>query len=529
MKMNLQGFGNQLNAVSLNFLDRFVRIAEDIIHQRFIDVMQCAFAVAIGMLMSSVVVHIFFPEIGADWLDLVYKLGGLSAFLLLLFFAIYVTFKAGQSLDFSDEFIPKSALRALELPPQTIDAKPYDVIYQLPGESKDDFSLRARAVINKASHAVIIGFQDPLVVVKAGDESVSALRGEFPFEQSAVAAQCFEESYDDYIHYVAEFTNGFKRHMRACMASSAEFTLEQMYDKFLPTRIPSNFKIRFVQTLSIIGLLLLSNCELFGQTLQDVLGRRASEVPERGQQVSYIVDNGRALTYVADGVRNYVQLFLDNQGGLSKKARNFQMVIAGDEVVAKSDAIGHTTQATRVGASTEPAQTIRQIPPRVDVRPDAGIAVRVDPVSANQAIEDFKQESKSLFADLWAVLRAILRAFGQFIIFLMVLLRMFASQAANEMVSTYLGRIWGGSFILSALMTLSAFQMFMAWIAGGYLLCEWALYLAAANISTPLWFVLLLAGSFVIVKASKWFVVSPRDVVDGGKAAAGGRGMVIRD
>lgn len=529
MKMNLQTVGRQVNEVSSNFFERFIKIAEDIIHQRLIDVLQCAFAVAVGMLISSAMVHIFFPEIGADWLDLLYKLGGIAALLLLIFFAVYVTYKAGQSLDFSEEFVHKSALRALELPAQAIDAKPYDVVYQLPNESGEDFSLRARAAVSKSSHALIIGFRDPLVVIKACDESVSALRGEFPFEHAAGAAECFSESYDDYTDYVAGFVSGFRKHMRACMASSAEFTLEEMYNKFLPSRIPSNFRSRLVQTLSTLALLLLSTCPGFGQSLQEVLGRRASEVPARGQQVSYIVDNGRALTYLADGVRNYVQLFLDNQGGLSKKARNFQMVIAGDEVVAKSSAVGQSAQATRVGASADMQQPVKQIPPRVDVRPDAGTAVQIDPIATTQAIDEFKEESKSLFADLWAVLRAVLRAFGQFILFLMVLLRMFASQAANEMVSTYLGRIWGGSFILSALMTLSAFQMFMAWIAGGYLLCEWALYLAAANISTTLWFVLLLAGSFVIVKASKWFVVSPRDVVDGGKAAAGGRGMVIRD
>ncbi|MDW8231137.1 MAG: hypothetical protein RMJ33_14990, partial [Saprospiraceae bacterium] len=121
-----------------------------------------------------------------------------------------------------------------------------------------------------------------------------------------------------------------------------------------------------------------------------------------------------------------------------------------------------------------------------------------------------------------------LRAFGQLIIFLMILTRMFAYQAANEMIATYLGRIWGGSVILSALMTLSTIQMFLAWATGGYLLCEWALFLAAQKISIFWWALLTLAGSVAIVKASKWFVVSPRDVVDGSGGGPSGSRALMR-
>lgn len=509
---------------------KFAKIAEDVIHERLSDVIQIAFAVAVGMLISSTFVHVVFPDIGAGWHDIMFKLGGVAALLLVMFFALYVTIRASQAIDFSEEFVPKAALRALELPQSTLDAAPYVVIYQAQDESAEAFSLRAQAAIAKQSHAIILGFRDPLVVIKAGDESVNALRGAFPFEEEA-GSDCFNEPYIDYVDYVRAFVDGFKRHMRACMASSAEFTLEDMYKSTLPQRIPSNFRQRFVVHAVSVMLITLLSTSLCGQTLNEVLGRRASEVPQRGQAVSYIADNGRTLTYIADGVRNYVQLFNDNQGGLSRKVRNFQMVIAGDEVVAKSSAIGQTQQPVRVGAAAEQVQPAAQIPPSpgVNVRPDAGIGVKVDPIATTQAIEEFKQESKSLFGDVWAVVRAVLRAFGQFILFLMVLLRMFASQAANEMVSTYLGRIWGGSFILSALMTLSAFQMFMAWLAGGYLLCEWAIYLTAANLSTLLWFVLLVAGSIVIIKLSTWFVISPRDVVDASKTSAGGRGMMIRD
>lgn len=530
MKLKLQTLDNELNRVSSDFAMKFVKIAEDVIHERLGDTLQMVFAVSVGMLISSACVHVFFPDVGAGWLDLLLKLGGIGALLVLLLFALYVTIRAGQAIDFSDGFVPKASLRALELPPSTLDAAPYIVVYQQPGETNEDFSLRAQAAIAKQSHAIIVGLRDPLVVIKAGDESVSALRGEFPFEVEQVG-DCFKESYSDYTEYVRLFVDNFKKHMRACMASSAEFTLEDMYKQALPSRIPSNFRQRFVQALSMMLTLFLSTTAT-GQTLTDVLGRRAAEVPSRGQAVSYITDNGRTLTYIADGVRNYVQLFNDNQGGLSRKVRSFQMVIAGDEVVAKANAVGQSSQSMRVGAAAEQMQPAQQIPPRpsVNVRPDAGIGVKVDPVATTQAIEEFKEESKSLFGDLWAVVRAVLRAFGQFILFLMVLLRMFASQAANEMVSTYLGRIWGGSFILSALMTLSAFQMFMAWMAGGYLLCEWAIYLTAANLSTLLWFLLLVAGSIVIIKLSKWFVISPRDVVDGSKSAGGGgRGMMIRD
>lgn len=529
MKLKLQSIDNQISRVSSNFAMKFIETAEEVIHKRLSDTLQIAFAGALMMLISSAFVHVFFPDMGTGWLDLMVKLGGIAALLLVLFFAFYITIRAGQAIDFSEEFLPKSALRALELPPSTLDAAPYVVIYQMPDESGESFSLRAQAAIAKQSHAIIVGFRDPLVVIKAGDESINAMRGAFPFEIDG-GGNCFNEGYSEYVEYVRAFVDGFKRHMRACMASSAEFTLEDMYKSMLPGRIPSNFRQRFVvQSVSMLIAALLS-VQVAGQSLSEILGRRASEVPQRGQAVSYVVDNGRTLTYIADGVRNYVQLFADNQGGLSRKVRNFQMVIAGDEVVAKSSAVGQTSQATRVGASTDAQQPVKQLTPRVDVRPDAGFGVNVDPVATTQAIDEFKKESETLFGDVWTVVRSVLRAFGQFILFLMVLLRMFASQAANEMVSTYLGRIWGGSFILSALMTLSAFQMFMAWLAGGYLLCEWAIFLAASNLSTLLWFILLVAGSIVIIKLSKWFVISPRDVIDGSKAVAGGgRGMMVRD
>lgn len=529
MKMKLQDVKNKLDAISSEFFLKLEEAANEVLNNRLAEALQMVFSAAMAMLITSTAVHVFFPEMGTGWRDIMLKLGGIGAFLLIFIFGFYIVVKAGRAMDFSEEFVPKAMLKGLTEPFDRVDVCPYEVVTVQPGENEEDFSARARAAFQRKNHVIVICFRTPIVIIKAMGDVITAKRGDFPFEDGA--PECFSETYEEYAQYAREFLQGFKRHVKACMATSTEFEIDEMLKPTLPERIPSNFRNRQRVMSMLLVILLFTPACLYGQSLSDVLGRRASEVPPRGQSVSYVVDNGRTLTYIADGVRNYVQLFNDNQGGLSRRTKSFQMVISGNEVIAKANAVGQASQNVRIGAYRSSDDVpIESIQPRPGVNVRPGLNMSFDADKTTQAIEEFNKESRSLFGDLWAIVRVALRAFGQFILFLMVLLRMFASQAANEMIGTYLGRVWGGSFIVNALMTLSAFQMFMAWMAGGYLLCEWALYLSSANISTLLWFVLLMAGSLVLVKLSKWFVISPRDVADGNRAySAGNRGMVIRE
>lgn len=528
MKMKLQDVKNKLDAISSDFFLKLEEAADEVLKKRLAEVLQMVFSGATAMLITSVAVHVFFPEMGTGWRDVMLKLGSISAFLLIFIFGFYIVVKAGMAMDFSEQFVPKAMLKNLTEPFNQVDVYPYQVVIVQPDESEEDFSVRARATFQKKDHAIIICFRTPIVIIKAKDDIITAKRGDFPFENGA--PECYHETYEEYAQYARGFLQGFKKHVRACMATSPEYEIDEMLKPTLPERIPSNFRSR-QQVMSILLVICLSMPTYFhGQSLVDILGRRSSEVPPRGQNVSYVVDNGRTLTYVADGVKNYIQLFNDNQGGLSRKVKSFQMVISGDEVIAKANAIGKAAQNVRLGNASNAEQNVETIPPRPDVNVRPDLSLKLNPDGATKAIDELKQESETFFGDLWEIIRAVLRAFGRFIIFMMVLLRMFASQAANEMVSTYLGRIWGGSFILNSLMTLSAFQMFMAWIACGYLLGEWALFLSYANISTVLWFILLVLGSLTLIKLSKWFVISPRDVVDGSKSgSSGARGMIVRD
>lgn len=294
-------------------------------------------------------------------------------------------------------------------------------------------------------------------------------------------------------------------------------------------RIPATPKgAPFFFVVVIFALLQTTVC---AQTLEKLLGVKASEVPKRNTEVSYVTER-KTYTLIADGVSNYVELLRKRLGGLSWPT-DMRMVVAGNTIIAKSSAIERTQQAVRLGAERETAQDVQQIPPRtrveVDVRPEvSGGKKYVDSEAATQTIDEFKKEGESFFSEAWAIVRYTLRACGQLIIFLMILTRMFAYQAANEMVSTYLGRVWGGSVILSALMTLSTIQLFLAWATTGYLLCEWALFLAAQKLGIIWWTLLTLVGSGVLIKASKWFVVSPRDVVDAGGGGANASRAVMR-
>ncbi|MCS6930557.1 MAG: hypothetical protein NZM43_13800, partial [Saprospiraceae bacterium] len=242
-----------------------------------------------------------------------------------------------------------------EMPPSKdaavdMQAPPYAIIYSRPGEHVERFERRAINAVNSSAPFIIIAFRDPVVFIRdAHGTEVRALRGGMPWESGTIPIEDIaSEGYLSYINYVREFVRGFRRHVRCCLADTTSVSAQDVVRTGrLPDALPPNFAKASALATFVFALLLPLSA--FAQTVEQVLGRRAAEVPPKNSEVSVFTDK-KVYTVIADGVRNYIDLLRTRLGGLSWPT-DVRMVVVNDHIIAKAPSVEDTRQAVRSGAA----------------------------------------------------------------------------------------------------------------------------------------------------------------------------------
>lgn len=243
MKLNLETLDNKLSTISARFAEKFMFHMKEALGN-LSDILSGGFVFAIGMLLASMAVHVFMPEIGPDFTEFLWWAGRVAAFFLLSLFMVYITIKAGMSMEEVEQVKSINIFEQLNISKQEIDARPFDVIYMLPDETADAFSEKAIQAVKERTPVLIVGFRDPLVIILDAEGSeIRAFRGGMPWEAGEVDFDdVVGESYADYIEYVRAFVSGFRKHVRHCLASTTAFNLEDIVRPgCLPDKLPPNF------------------------------------------------------------------------------------------------------------------------------------------------------------------------------------------------------------------------------------------------------------------------------------------------
>jgi hypothetical protein len=432
---------------------------------------------------------------------------------------------------------------------------PYQVFYKLKDESNLDFLKRATNALKSSSVkcCIVVFYSEPYCIIKFADGAMARMiRGEAPWESGQLNVDLSTQTYEDYMSYVSQFVNGFRTHLKRCAFESPDIDdIDILSGAMLPSFMPKGFGVK--RALSFIIAFVLSISSLLSQSaasqIYDMMRGGVREVPDKGSVVEFVFDNG-AVIVRADGRRTYEMLMKSVKRQLSKYNDNTLMgiFVDGKELVSRrvvNDIVNERQEAVRVKPVSSPqtqTQSVRppvvvapSTPPPVDVRPEpptnapvqlirppADLSVNTSPNRAMEQIDSIKNDAENFFSSWWAVVEYAFHAFGRFLVFLMILSRMLASQAAGEMVATFAGRVWGGQVLLSSLVFLSTWQMVLVWLASGYLLTAFSIFLANTGVNFFWWFTMTVGASLLLIRLSRWFVVSPRDVLDAQSGRGGG-------
>jgi hypothetical protein len=509
-------------------------------------------AVIVGCVVALIVLSILrIPAVQADdWyndtIDFIAK--SLTGFVLLL-----IVIYAVAEILMHEEKSPVNLLIKEEKKANRLSIEegvlPFELIYKKVDEKDVDFLKRAIDRLKNAKCCIVVFYSEPYCIIKYSDgTTLRMMRGEAPWESGIVTTDLSQQTYADYMNYTNEFVNCFLTHTKRCAFESSEIDdIDVVVGKTLPSFMPKNFLSKKALSVFLVFALsvVMSHAQTAASQVYDMMRGGVREVPDKNSVVEFVFDNG-AVVVKGDGRRTYEMLMNSVKRQLSRYNDNTLMgvFVDGKELVSRrvvNDIVNERQEAVRVKPVSSPqAQTQSVRPPvaaapstpPVDVRPGAERVEKIPPPpsednmpSPDKAIENidkFKEEAVDIFDKYWRVVEYAFHAAGRFIIFLMILARMWASQAAGEMFATFAGRIWGGQFILNALVFLSAWQMVLFWLASGYLLTSIAIFLANANLHFFWWVASLFFFSYILAKASHWFVVSPRDVLDSSQGRGGG-------
>jgi len=512
-------------------------------------------AVIVGCVVALIVLSILrIPAVQADeWyndtIDFIAK--SLTGFVLLLI-VIYAVAeilmheeKSPVNLFIKDE---KTANR-LSIEESVL---PFELIYKKVDEKDVDFLRRAIDRLKNAKCCIVIFYSEPYCIIKYSDgTTLRMMRGEAPWESGVITTDLSQQTYADYMNYTNEFVNCFLTHTKRCAFESSEIDdIDVVVGKALPSFMPKNFLSKKV--VSILFVFALSVSVSFAQTaasqVYDMMRGAIRDVPSKNTNIEFVFDNG-AVVVKADGRRTYEMLMKSAKRQLSKYNDNTLMgiFVNGKELVSQrvvNDIVNEKQEAVRVKPvsssqtqtqSVRPPVVVAPSTPPVDVRPKppanapvqiirppADLSVNTSPNSAIEQIDSIKSDAENFFSSWWAVVEYAFHAFGRFLVFLMILSRMLASQAAGEMVATFAGRVWGGQVLLSSLVFLSTWQMVLVWLASGYLLTAFSIFLANTGMNFFWWFTMTVGASLLLIRLSRWFVVSPRDVLDAQSGRGGG-------
>jgi len=431
---------------------------------------------------------------------------------------------------------------------------PYTVFYKFKDESNLDFLKRATNALKSSSVkcCIVVFYSEPYCIIKFADGAMARMiRGEAPWESGQPNTDLSTQTYEDYMSYVSQFVDGFRTHLKRCAFESPDIDdIDILSGAMLPSFMPKGFAVK--RALSFIIAFVLSVSSLLSQSavsqIYDMMRGGVREVPGKSSVVEFVFDNG-AVQVRADGKSTYEVLMKLAKRQLSKYNNSTLMgvFVSGQEVVSRRAV--YEVMSGQEGAATKAkpvAQPVFSSPPpttpisprraeSVDVRPEppanapvqivrppADLSVNTSPNSAIEQIDSIKNDAESFFSSWWAVVEYAFHAFGRFLVFLMILSRMLASQAAGEMVATFAGRVWGGQVLLSSLVFLSTWQMVLVWLASGYLLTAFSIFLANTGVNFFWWFTMTVGASLLLIRLSRWFVVSPRDVLDAQSGRGGG-------
>ena len=481
-----------------------------------------------GLVFICGVINMCLPSLARDWWQLVFQMMQIIAFIAIVLMGAYIALSARDALaEAATGEAEKSDPVAL-LPAHTRLqglVEPYKLVLHLPNETRAAFSERALKALKEPGNALIIGYRDPLVVIKSANVQLRALRGQWPWEnKDETKKDCFSEDRDNYLNYAEDFCKNLSKQIRFSIAESADMTLEDIFvPHCLPQKLPSAFVTR---AINVFLVLLLSVAPAFGQSLEDILGKRAYEIPPAGSVVHYVTEK-KTYVFSADGLLNYYELFVRNTSAFAKGKKRFIMVLKDGVLVAPAALVNSSPKATRVRnpaavdagpqPSSSPSPLERSGAPGgvIPPRPGSSPGFYFDEDAAKTAAQEFKEE---LETQGMAIFRFIDYLFSLFLLIFATLLicaRMVATMAINEMIITYYNKILFGNFLMKAVSFLSSWQLIIAWGFAVFLLIKFEMFLVKTVDSVLINILLLFGFSWVLVLLSKYIVVSPRDLVEG--------------